>query len=294
MPDEQFPRYGVPIDVATFLPERIEREALAELHRAAPKELRDRLGLRLELIGGATASLVPGVPSIVVNRVLGLGVEVPATEAGVEAIVDRYARAGVDDYYIHVQPHARPIELAEWLEDAGLVRRRGWMVFRRGMEPPPALESTLEVREVGPEHASEFGRIAAHAFDMGDEGAELLAGLPGRPGWHVGMTFDGDTPAGTGALFVHEGVGWGDWGATDPNFRRRGGQGVVLCHRIAQAAELGCRHLFTETGEAVEGDPQHSYGNIERTGFEAVHVRANYGPPPEGVNSRTTTGSRTQ
>ena len=30
---------------------------------------------------------------------------------------------------------------------------------------------------------------------------------------------------------------------------------------------------FTETGEAVEGDPQHSYGNIERAGFKKIGPR---------------------
>jgi hypothetical protein len=278
------------MDETTILSERVERAALTELHGAASTELRDRLGLELESIGGATVSLAPGVPSNVINRTVGLGVGVPASEAAVKEITGRYARAGIDDYYIHVQPMAQPTELSEWLEDAGLVPRRGWMVFRRGMEPPPRLKSELEVRDVGPEHATDFGRIVAQAFDMGDGGAELVAGLVGRPGWHIGMTFDGDTPAGAGALFVRDGIGWGDWAATDPGFRRRGGQGIVLCHRIERAAELGCRLLFTETGEAVEGDPQHSYGNIVRTGFETVHVRANYGPEPADISSRTTTG----
>ena len=34
----------------------------------------------------------------------------------------------------------------------------------------------------------------------------------------------------------------------------------------------------TETGEAVEGDPQHSYHNFERAGFQAAYLRDNFVP----------------
>lgn len=45
--------------------------------------------------------------------------------------------------------------------------------------------------------------------------------------------------------------------------------------RIADAEEAGCEVLFTETGEALPGTPQHSFHNIQRAGFEAGPVRAN-------------------
>ncbi len=47
----------------------------------------------------------------------------------------------------------------------------------------------------------------------------------------------------------------------------------------ADALDLGCAALGTETGEEVPGDPQHSYNNIRRAGFVETHVRANYAPP---------------
>lgn len=51
-----------------------------------------------------------------------------------------------------------------------------------------------------------------------------------------------------------------------------------MAQRIADAHDLGCRVLATATGEAVPGDPQHSYRNILRAGFELSHVRANWVP----------------
>jgi hypothetical protein len=52
-----------------------------------------------------------------------------------------------------------------------------------------------------------------------------------------------------------------------------------MAARIEHAVSLGARHLFTETGEAVEGDPQHSYRNILKAEFVETRLRANYAPP---------------
>lgn len=101
------------------------------------------------------------------------------------------------------------------------------------------------------------------------------------------MSFDGETPAGAGALFVADGVGWTDWAATDPAFRRRGSQTALMAARLRKARELGCRMVATCTGEAVPGEAQSSYRNILRAGFRAAGLRHNYSPTgrPGGVTS---------
>ena len=93
------------------------------------------------------------------------------------------------------------------------------------------------------------------------------------------MAYDGDTAAGTGAVFIDGETAWMDFGATSPQFRRRGSQSSLLCHRVQFALERGCTRMFTCTGEAVPGDPQHSYSNIQKAGFVEDYVRANYAPP---------------
>ena len=92
------------------------------------------------------------------------------------------------------------------------------------------------------------------------------------------MSFLGDTPTGTGALFIRDGVAWLDLGATLPAYRGRGGQSVVLRQRSRDLGRPGCQTLLTTTGEEVEGDPQHSYKNIVRAGFRPVYVHENFVP----------------
>jgi hypothetical protein len=261
----------------TIRAESAERAALADLHLAASPELRDHLGLELSEVDETLLSIASRKPTILVNRTIGLGLARPAYRETVNTIVERYSDAGVGRYFLQLDPAAVPEELPEWLEDAGLEPyHRAWAKFKRGAEPPPAARSDLEVREIGAEHAREFGRIAAAGFELDDAWIPVLSGLVGRDGWHVYMSFDADQPAGCGAMRIHEGVAWLDWAATLPEFRRRGSQGAVIVRRISDGRAFGCDRFATSTGEAVDGDAQHSYRNIERYGFRRTHARANW------------------
>jgi len=258
--------------------ERLERLAAEDLYVAAPVALKKALGLGLVEVGDALVSIASDEPSILLNRVMGLGLEEPAEPETLARILDVYRQCGVGNYFLHLHPAARPVDLRNTIRKAGLVKRRGWMKFSRGRNAPPDANSDLRVERIGPEYANAFGKIAAAGFGMSERAVPLLAAIVDRPNWHVYVSFDGETPAGTGVLYVDGRHGWLGWGATAPAFRKRGGQRAVLARRIHDALDLGCRRLFTETGEAVAGDPQHSYHNIEWAGFRADYVRENYAP----------------
>ena len=111
------------------------------------------------------------------------------------------------------------------------------------------------------------------------EGLEpAIAALANDHNWHLYMGFAGDTPACTGGLYMKDGVGYLDFGATHPDFRRRGGQTSLLNTRIRAALDAGCSSIVTMTGEAVPGDEQHSYRNIQRAGFKEAYLRENWIP----------------
>ena len=264
--------------------EAIERAALEDLHAAASPEVRQDLELEGRAVGAAFVSVAAALPAsaIVINRAHGVGLGAPETEETVAEMIDAYGKAGVARFFLQLHPEARPAALPDWLAARGLERARGWQKFSRGREPVPEAATDLEIRRVGPEHCEAFGAIVADAFDLGPAARPWLAALPGRARWHVFMSFEGDTPAGTGALFIDGDVAWTDYGATAPAFRRRGSQGALLCARLRFALDQGCRAIHTCTGEAVPGDPQHSYANILRAGFREDHVTANYAPPKRG------------
>ena len=92
------------------------------------------------------------------------------------------------------------------------------------------------------------------------------------------MPFNGDMPAGTGAVYIDGDVAWTDFGATSPAFRQRGSQSSLLRHRVQYALDHGCKQIFACTGEAVPGDPQHTCSNILKADFREECVRNNYAP----------------
>lgn len=260
--------------------EALEGHALAALHAAAGGAIEARLGLRCVHVGGALVSMAAGAPpsAVVVNRAMGLGLSGPETRETVEGIVALYREARIERYFVHLHPEAEPPAIRDWLREAGLEQARGWMKFARGPEAPPAAATDLTVRRVEPGDLPAFARILADAFDLGEDAVAWLETFVNAEGWRLYMSFDGDQPAGTGGLYVRDGIALCDMGATAPAFRRRGSQSALLGRRIADAIDMGCREIFTETGEAVEGDPQHSYKNILRMGFREEYVRENYAP----------------
>jgi len=231
--------------------------------------------------GGVLAVSFEGSRDPMLNRVLGLGVGLPATRAGVETLVGWFGARHAERFLVHVSPSALPAELRDWLIAAGLRPFRGWVKFARGRELVTPPETSLSVRAAGPELRDDFARIACQAFGLPKETQSLTAALCGRPPWHCFVSFAGETPAGIGALYVEDGVGWLGFGATLPAFRGRGGQSAVLAARLEAALDAGCRVVITETGEAVPGDKQHSYRNISRAGFRELYLRENFvgGPP---------------
>jgi len=258
--------------------ELIETKTISEFHQAMPAGTREAMGLSLTNLDGVFVSVAARGGNILVNRSIGLGIRQPATLHQVAEIRRIYDRAGVGRFFVHASTIARPRPIGSLLEQAGLVRDRAWMKFARGSEPADEPAIDLQVREIGVEHARDFGRIAGTAFGLPEAAWAGVAGLVGRPGWHVFMSFDGHRPAGTGALFVENGVGWTEWGATDPDFRRRGSQSALLARRVNAAVSLGCTVIGTCTGEAVAGEEQHSYRNIQRAGFTEMGLRDNYSP----------------
>jgi hypothetical protein len=262
------------------LSEEIERDALESLHAHCPPETRSALGLHLVEVGDALVAGAARDPSVLLNRTLGLGTRaVPAT-GQVDEIVRLYRDWDVPRYFLHLYEDDVPDAVVSHAVGIGLRPTRGWMKFQRNAAPATPRGTDLELRRVGPKAAMDFGSIVARAFGMTEAAAPLLAGLANDPNWYLFLSYEADTPAGAGALYVSGNAAWTEWGATEPAFRRRGSQGAIMAERINTAVGLGCRHIFTETGEAVDGDPQHSYGNILRFGFEELRLRQNFAPAP--------------
>lgn len=261
--------------------EKLEQRALKAIHAAAGGELKQTLGLSCPEFAGASVSCLRQAPAsaIVMNRCIGLGIEKAARREDIVGLCEHYRAMGIARYFVHVHPNSQPGNLTHWLEEQGLEKTRSWVKFVRDNRPAKVPNTDLEVRLARPEEMPRVAEILSDAFDLGPDAASLMAHLHNAPGWQVFVSLDKGKVAGTGSLFINDNYAWFDWGATDPSYRQRGSQSALLETRIAHAIESECHTLATCTGEEVEGDPQHSYKNIKRAGFNESYIRDNYALP---------------
>lgn len=245
---------------------REERVALEATRRLAPIALD---------VGGAVVMRYPEAPDVpMLTRVVGLGVERPATEADVDAVLEALGTG--TSFYVAVAPDAEPEELPRWLEARGLEPGWGWMSFRRGLDVPATRPSPLRLDEVHtPEHAAAFARIVRIGFGL-PEAVDPVLARAREEGWRCWLALDGDEPVSAAGMFVSEGAAYLSFAATLPGHRGRGAQSTLLAERIRVAGELGCDVVITETGELRDGHPSSSYRNLLQAGFEEVAVTANW------------------
>jgi GNAT superfamily N-acetyltransferase len=260
---------------AIRLADDIEAAASADLYAAAPAAL----GFRSERVGGATVLLAPRVPVSYFNRVIGLGGHAPATQRELDAAIELFRSAGVDDFWVHLTPAARPAQLKDWITERGLKPppRRSWAKFLRGPEPASAeARPDVQTRAAVAADATGVARVATTAFGLPPFLGEWFANVVGRDGWRVLVAHVDGQLAATGAIFVRDRTAWLGMGATLPEYRRRGAQTALLAARIAAAAAADCTVLATETGESIAGEPNPSLANIRRAGFTQACSRLNY------------------
>lgn len=258
--------------------ERGEAAAYADMFRAAPASLAEALGVQVLAIGDAMGLMVAKIDAAEFNRVLGLGLDQPARPEHLDEIVARYRPLGLRRARFQLSPHAEPrSELPRWLAERGMAKvPGGWTKRARSTQDLPEVVSDLAVIDAA-DAPGEFGRIACAGFGMPPPLAAWLDALVGRPDWRCFLAVDGGQPVSAGALFLGDGFGWLGIGASLPQARGRGGQGLLMRHRIEAARTAGAPWAITETGAPGPGEqPGPSYRNMERYGFHEVCLRPNY------------------
>lgn len=272
---------GLDARAAAVLADDIEAAAFEDLYAAAPPALRDQLGLGVQRIADATLLTAPGLPDPMFNRAIGLGLRGPADPGQVEAIASAYRTARCPHWWLHWNPHATPEGLEARLPPLGFTQpaRRSWAKVVRSAADAPRVATDLLVTPAARAHVDAVTGAIATSFGMPPFMADWLAALHSRQGWRLYAVCEGAEVVGGGCLFAWGDAAWLGMGAVLPAYRRRGGQGALMARRIADAGDAGARHVVTETGEPVAGEPNPSLSNMQRCGFVTVASRRNWVGP---------------
>jgi hypothetical protein len=211
------------------------------------------------------------------NRAIGIGVARPAVESDVDEVVAFFDGAGRQVSVAQIAPHATPPEVVGWFEARGYIRSRTWVKMWHSLAEIPDARTDLRIEQIGPEWADDFGRLSVvEAYDFPESIGPAAGAGVGRPGWYHYVGFDGDVPVSTAAMRIEDGVAWFGFGATSEGHRGRGGQSAMFARRLSDARDAGCRFAVVETGEDTPEDPNPSYRNMARAGFELAYFRDNW------------------
>ncbi|MDZ4170180.1 MAG: GNAT family N-acetyltransferase [Coriobacteriia bacterium] len=267
---------------------RIEALAAAEMRRfvAAANSLDSACGaVALELAGGVAAYVGAGSP---VNQAFGLGFAGPVSLHDVIA-VERFFVSRAAQPYVGLSPLAHPTAAACFSE-------RGWVIdgfenvlvrtvtAEDAQARPPA---SIEIREVDDAEGRDTWAYAAatgFSYPLPPLAAQLELGriVAARRGTRLLLALVDGEVAGTGELYVEDGVAWLSGDATMPAYRRRGVQQALQSARLALGAEAGCDLAVTES---APGSP--SQRNMERIGFRVAYTRVNLVAPHENGQAET-------
>lgn len=256
--------------------EAVDAQTMVGFAQALTPGEADLLGVRVARFGSAVALMSRRLDVLALNRAVGVGLDAPADEAGLDALIAWYRSAGASRFFIQICPEARPASLRQWLADRGLAHYNNWMKLWRRTDNMPKVVSDLRVERIGAGHAPQLATIVARGFAMPDAVRPWLVATVGRPGWRHYLAYDDQVPVAAGSLFVMGDTGWLGFAATDPGHRGRGAQSALIARRIADARALGCQQLVVETAEDTPERRATSFHNLRRLGFELAYVRPNY------------------
>lgn len=268
---------GIPYDPLAL--DAIEHRFWRDAWESVPAAAAAEHGIELARFGPVQATIVGELGAVqMINLLLGAA-EPGAVTGGQLGMAIEWAHERGVDPYVPVTPGLPTSgEAEDFLRGAGFEPGYGWMKFLRDAHPPRfSPPGDVEVVELTGSDEEPFAAIVAAGFGLPAWGAELFAGLPGRPGWRCYVArVDGEAQA-TGAMLLDRGIAEFGMAATLEPARRRGCQAALLHRRIVDAAAAGCELLFVETGERVPHRPSNSYRNILRAGFEEAYLCPNWG-----------------
>ena len=269
-------RYHPPLHVTGELARRVERMEIDFC--AAGGEVGSRAGVAsLEAGGGRALFSVAASP---LNKVLGLGVGAPVSDADLEAIEGFYASHGAPAQ-IELCPHATP-DLASRLSARGFMLQGFENELARTLDGsvadlPPAGDALRVARTSSGENdlwvdvvAEGFAAVEG-ADPPAPEAVNLLRTIMRQfdhPSTVRYLVWDNDAAAGGGAAYVRDGI-VGIFGtATLPTFRRRGVQTALVRQVLIDAASRADLAVTTtEPGST-------SQRTFERLGFRLIYTRA--------------------
>lgn len=256
-----------------YLAESIELRMNEAFWAVLPRALSEKRKLESFRVGGAFITLARKSVSLQSNRVRGLGVEEPVTEAIVDHILHLFRSRGIKRFGFHVSPCPQSDLITEWLKARGFRLHHKYSKLVRDTAAPPRPATDFKIKRIGKVDAAPFASVFSETFAWQADRVPWIVASIGAPGFSHYLALDGDRAVATALIYVWGECGWLGWGGTLTPYRHRGAQSALIAARIRRAAEMGAKWVVSETMEPQRGRPSGSYRNLVKQGFQQAYVR---------------------
>ncbi len=254
-----------------------EADAYAQLVTGAPAALRVAHGLSVHEVAGSRIFIAGTVTgSLMLNRVIGLGLDVPFDDRQLAEIDALYRAHGVDSYAIELSPNALPDDLAGRLRASGFVPFKQMTLMARAVEPLTVTPAACEVRRVDAKWAEPFARLACGHFELAEPYVSLVRSTFASGNWQHWLAFLGDEPVATAMTHIRSEDAWFGWVGTLAAHRGRGIQAAMTAAQLEAAREAGARWSTLETTLGPRRTPGASQRNYLRLGWLPLYNRTVY------------------
>jgi hypothetical protein len=263
---------------ASCLVEFGEARAYARLVEGGTPALRERHGLGVHRVGSAYAFVAAGLrESLMLNRVIGLGLKEPATVEIFVALDALYRAHGLQNYAVELSPTATFGDGANDLRQLGFVPFKQTAMLYRSPGPLQARDCGLAIQQVGSARAADFAGVCCTVFGFNEPYPELLQATFQDPSWQHWLALDDDTPV-AAAILSHfdDGVSWIGWVGTILPHRGRGAQSAITVAQLGACVDQGSRWVTLEASTGTKSRPSPSLRNYKRLGWTHAYNRAIY------------------
>lgn len=259
--------------------ETAELEAWRDMYRSVPRAFRQEFGPELIDIDNVLLTRCRLIPFVHFNAVLNLGLQSPATEATLDAIIATYQAAEIQRMTVMHHPFCEPSTLSDWLRARGFQARPGWdRVYRFALPSVvAALPDRGEVAFVTAETAASWARFLDGWYGLPT--SPWLIELVGRPGWVHAVLVRGGRIVAARSMFL--GTGHTAWvgveapipGLMAPSYED---DHCLLQSLFSEAARRGAQTFVGDVEAASHAQAGPAYDRWNVLGFAVGYHRSHY------------------
>jgi GNAT superfamily N-acetyltransferase len=165
-----------------------------------------------------------------------------------------------------------------------MILKSYWNKFYRTTEKVTIPDTSLDIREIGIDHAKDYAKVVTTVFGIPPAMKEIFESAVGKNSWYHYMAFDKNKPVAAGSMYVYGDTAWFGMATTLPEYRGKGAQGAIISARINKAQDLGCKWISVETAEHSEEKPNPSYMNMLKYRFDFIYQRPNFVYEPAKID----------